>query len=545
MEIIMDFLTVKNLSFSYPGATEKAIDSVSFTLKRGEIAVLTGASASGKSTLLRRLKPEIYEVGELCGEILLDGIPIDSVGFDKIGFVMQRCEEAVVTDKVYSELAFGLESMGLNTDEINSRVAEIASYLGIEDWFYKSTSELSGGQLQLLSLASVMVMNPELLVLDEPTASLDPIAREEFYSAIHKLNRELSVTVLIAEHRLDELLPIASRLMIMENGTLAANGSPREIISSLKKNSRAMLSMPSSARLAKELGSVTEIPLTAREGADYLAKSYKNHTRSLPPESYSHEKSAALEFRDVCFRYERGGRDVLDSLSLKIYENEIFTVLGSNGSGKTTALLAACGQLKIYSGEIRVFGKRLSEYRGSSLFNGCLSMLPQEVESLFLFDTVRRELEEIPQDVSALPTNLSHLYDRHPYDLSGGEAQLVALGKILAAKPRLLLLDEPTRALDAEAKRTLADFLRKLKSDGITVVIVTHDIEFAAELSDRCALFFGGRIASLGTPRELFSKNRFFTTEASKISRTHFDGAVTLSDVISLCRLNGEADNGN
>lgn len=542
----MEILAVEDLSFTYPQCSSPAVRDVSLRLERGEFAVICGATGSGKSTLLRMLKRELVPNGEMSGRVTFCGSPLGELSpadsASRIGFVMQRPEQQIVTDKVWHELAFGLENLGVPQDEIARRTAETASYFGIINWYGSDTAELSGGQKQLLNLAAVLVMQPELLILDEPTAQLDPIAASDFIATLRRLNQDFGITILLAEHRLEEVIPVCDRLIIMENGGISANGSPREVIASLRERPELLCGMPAASRLYAALDGRGECPLTVREGRDYIASGFRNEIRSLPVPERTSSGETALEFRDVFFRYEKNSPDVLSGLSLKIMSGELFCILGGNGSGKTTALSAAAGILRPYCGDIRIFGKKQKDYRNRSLYRECLAMLPQDVQTVFLRNTVREELDEVGADLSALPYDLSHLLDKHPYDLSGGEQQLTALAKVLAAKPKLLLLDEPTKGMDAATKQGIADVLKKLRDSGITVVSVTHDVEFAALCADRCAMFFGGQIVSAGAPEEFFTANTFYTTAVSRMTRGIFDRTAVLSDAVELCRLNGSRE---
>ena len=540
----MEILKVENLTFSYPLCSSPAVKNVSFDVNEGEFVVLCGATGSGKSTLLRLLKREIAPLGEKSGCIKYKSTPIDAM-FAKdsacsLGFVMQNPEQQTVTDKVWHELAFGLENVGLPQSVIARRIAEMASYFGIEHWYEKSVSELSGGQKQLLNLASVMVMNPDILILDEPTAQLDPIAASDFITTLKKLNSDFSLTVIIAEHRLEELIPICDKLIILEEGRVLDNAPPREVIANLDDKDKILCMMPAAARLYHALSAEGICPLTVREGRQFIVRNYSNQIRSLNSEKYIHGNQPALEFHDVYFRYDRETPDILQGVDFTVYENEIFCILGGNGSGKTTSLNVAAGLLKPYSGTVRVFGKKIKEYKNQTLYRECLSLLPQDVQTVFLKNTVREELDDVKADVGNLPFDISHLYEKHPYDLSGGEQQLVALAKVLATKPRLLLMDEPTKGLDANKKSDMIAILKRLKAIGVTVVIVTHDVEFAAMCADRCALFFRGQIVSCGVPDEFFSENSFYTTAASRMSKDYFERSVTVERVAEFCRLNGK-----
>lgn len=540
----MEILAAEHLSFTYPACAEKALDDVSFSVEKGEFLAVCGATGSGKSTLLRMLKRELAPRGERSGAVRFRGKPLESFGSREsaggIGFVMQRPEQQIVTDKVWHELAFGLENLGVPTEAIRRRAAEIAGFFGIGDWFDRDVSELSGGQKQILNLAAVMVMRPEVLVLDEPTAQLDPIAAADFLATLARLNREFSLTVVIAEHRLEDMLPAADRLLALRGGRALAFGGARETAAALREDPVLLEGMPAAVRLFSRLGGSGPCPLTVREGRRFVEGTYGNRVRSLPAREYRHADAPALSFSDVWFRYGRSSPDVLRGLCFTVYEGEIFCILGGNGSGKSTALAAAAGTEKIYAGTIRVFGKKLGEYRNQSLYRECLALLPQDVQTVFLANTVREELRDAGADAGELPFDLSGLMERHPYDLSGGQQQMVALAKALAAKPRLLLLDEPTKGLDAGAKKGVVSVMKKLKASGMTIAAVTHDAEFAAACADRCAMFFRGEITSCGVPAEFFAENNFYTTAANRMTRDYYDGVVTVEDAAELCLENGK-----
>ena len=542
----MEILAVNDLTFTYPQCSSPALNKISFHLNSGNFAVLCGATGSGKSTLLRMLKRELSPLGDVSGNVLFCGKELsaldDRTSAASIGFVMQRPEQQIVTDKVWHELAFGLENLGVKSDEIYRRIAEMASYFGIGDWFDRDTAELSGGQKQLLNLASVLVMQPQLLILDEPTAQLDPIAAADFIATLKRLNQDFGLTIIMAEHRLEDVVPICDRLIVMEKGSLIADASPSDAVNTLKSRPDILCGMPAASRLYAKLSGSGSCPLTVREGRSFIESNYENTTRGLAQASYVHSDKAALEFKDVYFRYTRDGRDILDGLSFKVYSGEIFCILGGNGSGKTTALSAAAGLLRAYSGKITVLGKKLKDYKNRSLYRECLAMLPQDVQTVFLKNTVREELEECGAELSQLPYDISHLLDKHPYDLSGGEQQLAALAKVLGAKPKILLLDEPTKGLDAASKLNMMSVMRSLREKGVTIITVTHDVEFAAVCADRCAMFFGGKIVSIGTPNEFFSQSSFYTTAVSRMTRGYFDNVATVDDAAKLCRINGRKE---
>ena len=534
----MEILTVKNLNFTYPLCQKPAVQDISFQIQKGEFIVLCGATGCGKSTLLRLCKPELLPNGQKSGQIFLNQKEISALSPEesasKIGFVMQNPEQQIVTDKVWHELAYGLENLHVSQECIARRIAEMASYFGIGAWYEKATSELSGGQKQLLNLASVMVMQPELLILDEPTAQLDPIAASDFLSVIRKLNQDFGLTVILTEHRLEEAVPLCDRLMIMQSGRLLEFDAPRKAIIKIKEYQNLLSAMPAAARICLTLQPDSETcPLTVREGKILLAEYCQKI--SVPERNYQHSEKKALEMKEVYFRYERHSPDILQGLNLSVYEKEIFCILGENGSGKSTCLKAIANLLKIYSGEIKIFDKKLKYYK-NNLYQNCLAFLPQDVRTVFVRNTVRKELEEAGTELALLPFDTENLLDRHPYDLSGGEQQLAALARVLAAKPKILLLDEPTKGLDAVSKQKITEVLQKLKQSGMTIITVTHDVEFAAECADRCAMFFRGRIMACDTPEKFFSENSFYTTSVSRMTREFCKNIVTIKEAVRLCQ---------
>ena len=541
----MEILKVENLSFAFPGAAQPVLHDVSFRMKAGDFLALIGATGSGKSTLMRLLKRELAPIGSMQGCVYYNGVAqqelSERVSACEIGYVMQRPEQQIVTDKVWHELAFGLENLGLPQSVIRRRVAEMASYFGISDWFERDVSELSGGQKQLLNLAAVMVMQPKILLLDEPTSQLDPIAAADFLNTVSKLNREMGVGVILIEHRLEAVLPVADRVLVLEDGTLQLDLPPAQACERLRSHPVLLDAMPGAVRLFHAVNGVGDCPITVREGRRFLREHFANDVRSLPEAPASRSSETALEFKKVYFRYGREYPDVLKGLNLQVRKGEIFCFLGANGSGKSTLLKLCAGLCRPYSGSIRIFGKKIQQYRGQALYRDCVALLPQDPQTVFLKSSVRDELREVHADPSALPYSLEHLMDRHPYDLSGGEQQLVALAKVLASKPKILLLDEPTKGVDSHAQTAVLEVLQRLKAEGITILLVTHDVEFAARCADRCALFFRGEIVSEDAPARFFDENSFYTTSANRICRGWYEGVATVEDAAELCRRNGGA----
>ena len=549
----MAHFQIEDLTFSYPGADRPTLDRLSLTVERGEYVVLCGRSGSGKTTLLRHLKSVLTPHGTRSGQILFGGVPLEAVSHRdqsaKIGFVMQNPDEQIVTDKVWHELAFGLESLGMEPSLMRLRVAEMASYFGIQSWFHRDVAELSGGQKQLLNLASIMAMQPEVLILDEPTSQLDPIAASDFLNTVKKINIELGTTVIITEHRLEDIFHSADKVIVMEGGKCAAWGDPRTVGAHLwQQGSPMFAALPTPTRVFCESGGTGTCPLTVREGRRWLTESFRGKPLAfIEPEA---EPSAlareiSLQLKDVWFRYEKDSPDVLRGVDLQVPAGCIYAIVGGNGAGKSTTLKAISGICRPYRGKVTLLGKDLRKYKNAQLFRNCLSMLPQDPKSLFVHQTVRQDLEEMGasgqrlQQVSGLCA-VAHLLDKHPGDLSGGELQRAALAKVLLTDPKILLLDEPTKGMDNFFKLTFGKILKDLKARGVTLVMVSHDVEFCADYADLVSMFFDGQILTTETPRRFFGQNSFYTTAANRMSRCLFRNAVTAGDVVRLCRKNQE-----
>lgn len=553
----MEKIKVDNLSFSYPKSDKLALESVSLSIRESEFVVLCGKSGCGKSTLLRHLKKSMNPYGNKLGSVCFDGEEIEDTNdrdaASKIGYVQQNPDNQLVTDKVWHELAFGLESLGYSNSVIKRRVAEMASYFGIQTWFRKSVSELSGGQKQLLNLASVMAMQPEVLILDEPASQLDPIAARDFLSTVHRLNRELGVTIVISEHRLEEIFPLADRAIVMDEGRIIANAKPGEVAIQLagsggEESVHPMYyGMPPVMKLfPKELVRWQDsLPMTLREGRILMEKLFENGTLKLKDGEVHNPvegKEAtigrpAIKLKNLYFRYAKNSDDVLRGLSLEIEEGRLHCLLGGNGSGKSTTLKAICGIIKPQSGKVKLAD------------NLRAAMVPQNPQALFteisceeeVLEGMCYQMLEIEEKVRRTEEMLKlmeieHLRKANPYDLSGGEQQRLALAKVMVSNPDILLLDEPTKGLDPFFKQTLGRILRSLCKENKTIFMVSHDIEFCAEFGDRCSMFFDGEIATSGSAKEFFSGNNFYTTVENKLTRKWCEGIITGEEARSWIR---------
>ena len=543
----MALYQLQELTFTYPGGSAPALDRITLDIQAGEFVTLCGPSGGGKTTLLRQLKPALAPHGSRSGRILFSGLPLDQLPRREqaaaIGFVLQSPEEQIVTDRVWHELAFGLESLGLPREVIRARVAEMAAFFGMEDWFHQDTASLSGGQKQLLNLAAVMAMGPQVLLLDEPTSQLDPIAAQNFLDCLSRLNRELGTTILLSEHRLENALPLSHRCALLEGGRLLYCGSPREAGDWLRETRHPMFqAMPTPMRVwAAAPDTAPPCPVTVGEGRRWLER--RGACRPfdpVPPPPAPPAAPAVLEAEEVWFRYTGDGPDVLRDLNLSVPRGSLFALLGGNGTGKTTLLSLLSGALSPRRGSIRLLGRPLSAWQEDALFHGALAQLPQNPKALFVGRTVAEELADMTCNqgdiarVAAL-CRLEGLLDRHPYDLSGGEQQRAALAKVLLTHPRILLLDEPTKGMDAPFRAVFADILSDLRRQEITILMVTHDVEFCARYATHCALLFDGGITAQGEPHAFFSQNQFYTTAAVRMGRDLVPGAVTAEELILAC----------
>lgn len=554
----MALFEVKDLRFAYLTKPDKPVlENINLSIEKGEYITVCGKSGSGKTTLLKHFKSVLTPHGNHKGEILFRGKALEESDLreqsSKIGYVMQNPDNQIVTDKVWHELAFGLESLGCDQKTIRLRVAEMASYFGIQSWFHKSVADLSGGQKQLLNLASIMAMQPEVLILDEPTSQLDPIAATDFLNTVRKINLELGTTIVITEHRLEDILHASDRVIVMDDGKIIADDEPHKIGEMLKEEGNDMFAaMPSPVQIFYGAGGSGSCPLTVREGRDWLTNHFKDKSikvKSIPEKIIEEDdKNPALSVKEVWFRYKKDLPDILKGVSFDVPKASLFAIVGGNGTGKSTTLKSITNICKPYRGKIIIDGKRIEKYTDNELFNGNMAMLPQDPQSLFVKKTVREDLEEMLKGTReekesqvlkvAETCEIKDLLESHPYDLSGGEQQRAALAKVLLTNPKLLLLDEPTKGIDSFFKLKFAEILKKLQSQGVTILMVTHDVEFCAKYADYVSMFFDGDIITTNTPDRFFSANSFYTTAANRMSRHIFDNATTNEGVIKLCQMN-------
>ena len=565
----MEILRVDGLKFSYPNQLKKALNNINFSIDEGDFVLICGESGCGKSTLLRHLKPELSPHGQVSGDIYYYSQKINDYSSkqiaSEIGYVLQNPDSQIVTDKVWHELAFGLENMGLDTQSIRLRVAEMASFFGIQGWFRKNVNDLSGGQKQLLNLASIMAMQPKILILDEPTSQLDPIAAKDFIDTLVRINKELSTTIIMTEHNLEDIYSVCDKVIVMEDGKVICNDTNYKVVDILSgdKNHKMFKSLPTPSKIYNQLNGYLEgaskSPLTVKDCRQWLNDSMDEVTITKLDDTETEiniskkDREIAIELKDVYFQYNKISEPTIRDLSFKVYKGEIYSILGGNGTGKSTTLSLVARQRKPQRGKIFINNIEMKKYNNKSLYENNLALLPQNPQYLFVFETVREDLEEvlilqnkdreyIDKEVKRVSKllDIEHLLEHHPYDLSGGELQRAGMAKVMLLNPKIILLDEPTKGLDAYCKEEIGKMLMKLRDMGVTIVVVSHDIEFSARYSDRCAMFFDGSIVSEGTPKEFFIGNNFYTTVSNRIARNIFEDTLIYEDVVSLCKKNIE-----
>ncbi len=575
-------LSCEHVSFCYPRQTDNAIEDISFSIGEAEFVVLCGQSGCGKTTLLRHFKKNQIPFGTGSGKLFYRGSDLETMddreSAARIGFVGQNPDTQLVTDKVWHELAFGLENLGVPGEQIRRRTAEIAQYFGMESWFRRPVSELSGGQKQLLNLASVVIMQPDVLLLDEPTAQLDPIGTGRFLDTLRRLNRDLGTAVLLSEQRLEEVVPMADRVLIMHQGHLVADSVPEQCAAKLEAYERdhnealpiasAMpvavrvwkachyrdeASSPVSIRQGKswlsdrvrkigQIGEVTEagskrnmatdaVRKTGQTGEPIKSAVSNRHIRHRTKRAVS---ETALFVDRLCFGYQKDQR-VLEDFTMRVPKGTLYAVVGGNGSGKSTALKAIMGICKPRRGKVKAAGKiRFLAQNPKSLFTELTAA--EELMAMLLPENGGAGLKEADR-TQRVGEMLSYLEltaqrEQNPMDLSGGQQQRLALGKMLLTEPDILLLDEPTKGLDGAFKEKLAELLKDLCSKGKTVVLVSHDMEFCARYADRCGLLFDGKLISEGETRAFFGENVFYTTAAQRMSLGVCEDCLLAEDII-------------
>ena len=487
----MEIIKTEALSFTYPKVSEKALDSVSISVESGELVLLCGRVGSGKSTLLRLLKNELAPNGVMEGSL--------NVSAKKVAYVSQCAEHTFVSERVRGELAFALENEGMDSDRISLKIGELASFFNLAAILDKKLSELSGGEKACVAVAAAVIADADLLLLDEPLAQLDPKSAEELISLVRRLNSELGMTVIIASHITDGLTELCTRMILLDGGRLACDGTPNK----LSQLDECLPFFPIYTSLFEER------PLTVRD-AQRCQKRFEEKPY-IPSEKTADD---AVSLRHISFAYSKNSPDVLSDLTLGVKRGERHFIIGANGSGKTTLLKLIAGIKKSYSGKVKCGGR--------------CAYVPQEPRYLFTEDSVGEEISA----QTAKRFSLDKFLKRHPYDLSGGQLQLLAFAKVSELGFDILLLDEPTKSLDFEGKALVRAELDELKKQGKTVIIVSHDLDFAGECADSISFLSDGFIALTGDRRDVLSSMSFYTTQIRRITASYLSSAVSAEDFL-------------
>ncbi len=540
---------VENLIYYYPDAEKPALSGINLSIKEGEFVLVAGASGSGKSSLARVLSgliPDFYG-GRFGGKVYFQEKEMRAIDRRKlarqVGMVFQDPEKQLVMNGVEAEIAFGLENLGLPQKEMFRRVAEVISFLGLTELRQEFTANLSGGQKQKLVLAAVLAMQPRVLVLDEPTSQLDPVAAEDFFNLVKRLNEEMGFTIILIEQRLERCFHLADRVVIMEGGRVVQDGAPDQAARWAAGSGLSLI--PPVARFFSVLG-FASLPVTVKEGRRQLGQLLSGRPLSGGPDlrkapaSSSAGQTPLLEVKNLWFTYPNG-REALQDINLKVSAGEFVAILGENGSGKSTLLKNMVGLLQPGRGRVLIKGSDMSKNRGWHP-GRLVAYLSQNPNDYLFQDTVEDELLFTMknfgmEDDGIVDGLLKELQiGRHrrvnPRDLSSGERQRVALASVLVTRPELLVLDEPTRGLDYRLKAGLGSFLAGRAAAGAGVVLVTHDVEFAAEYASRVVMMFAGRIVSEGTRHETLGQSVFYSTQIGKLCRGLCDGILTFDEAV-------------
>ncbi len=534
----------EHLSYRYPGATSAILEDLSFEVREGEFLLIIGPSGSGKSTLLRCLNglvPHFYG-GQISGRVFVDGRDPVALGprgmAGSVGFVLQDPEAQFVVERVEDELAFALENQGQDPVVMRKRVEEALDQLGIVALRGRSVNTLSGGERQRVAIAAVMTLQPQLLVLDEPTSQLDPQAAEEVLDTLVRLNQDLGLTVVLSEHRLERVVQYADRILYLPGeGRPPILGEPRAVLAQVELT-------PPIITLAKALG-WSPLPLTIKEGRRFVARAATAPAAqpSPAPRATAASSTSVVSVSHLGFSYN--GHPALDGVSLDVRQGEFVALMGRNGSGKTTLLKQLVGLLRPQRGEVEIVDPRSHQAlntRRAAVEDiiGIVGYVPQNPNALLFNDTVRQELDFTrrghrlpPADHEALLGTLglaAHAED-YPRDLSVGERQRVALASILVAEPQILLLDEPTRGLDYAQKEALVAFLQAEKARGRTIIMATHDVELVAGCADRVVLLGDGQVVVDGPARQVMAESLVFASQINKLYRD--PALLTVEDVLA------------
>lgn len=546
-------IRINKLTFSYPGTKTLALEDIQFSIQKGDFLVLAGTTGSGKTTLLKQLKQELLPAGQKKGEVLYKGQAIADIkqtsSAQEIGFVAQNPQMQPIMATVIEELAFPLENLGYSSDVINSRIAELANFLGLDKFLTRSIKTLSGGQVQLVNLASVLALKPEIILLDEPTAQLDPTTAQNFLNVLRQVHDELGTTIVLTEHRLSRVLGLANRLVVLQAGKLLCDGSVSEGL-------RKMAKMPELSEFVPPIPHfflqhripVATLPLSIPAGRHLLVAGGERFRlkRDLKPQLVS-QGIRLLAAKNITLDFN--GHVVLRHLNLELSQGDWLAIIGKNGSGKSTLLSVLAGLLKPQHGKVRLKNQVVWKL-SNQLRLQKIAYLSQNPLEQFSGKTVREELEDqnrltdepfTTRRIVTLMTELqlTDVANHNVFDLSGGQQQLLGLGICLVTQPKVLLLDEPTKGLDPTTKEKLGTILKRVHAQGTTIVMASHDMNFCARYAKQCTFMFNGQVNPPVTSRKFFTQNFIFTTAINRLLANQVPTALFADDVTKLTTVKG------
>lgn len=529
-------IKIREFSFTYNGADRPALQNINLAIEDGQFVLLTGASGGGKSTLCRcfnGLVPHFYG-GTISGKAEVQGMDIlehpPRELATKVGMVFQDPENQLVTTDVEREIAFGLENLGYPKNLIARRIEEALDTVGIARLRFARNNELSGGEQQKVAIASVLALHPEILVLDEPTSELDPQSAEEVLRLLERLNDELGLTVILIEQRLDRVVHLVDRMLVMGDGKIIADGTPGEVMGG--DTDELGIGLPPVIRLMRELPgkdlALNRLPLTVKDARLRLQKVL----RGVKAAEFSDgvpDPEAVLNVDKLWFSY--GERAVLRNINMDIDRGGFIAIMGRNASGKTTLVKQLNGLLKPSKGRVRLEGvdtrkstvAELSRQVGYVFQNPNDHLFADTVEDEIAFSLRNRGADEaqIARAVEGMldEFELGRYRKSYPRNLSGGEKQRVALASVLVGEPKVIVLDEPTRGMDFVLKKKLVNYLDDYRRRGNTVIMVSHDVETIAECAQRVVLLSEGRVVVEGSKREVLSKALLFSPQINRLAQ--------------------------
>jgi len=523
-------INIENLTYCYPESKGRALENINIGIDAGEVIFVCGTSGSGKSTLGKCIAgtvPHFYG-GTISGEVKINNKPLASMEHSerakKITVVFQDPERQLFMNKVHREIAFGLENVGINPSQIKRRVWETMQFTNILELWDRDIKTLSGGQKQKVALASAIAYLPECIIFDEPTSQLDPLASEEIIGLITKINKELGITMIIIEQRIEKCFDICDKILLLKNGKVSFFGKREELyeLDTIETDNYLPLYM----RLSKYMKQIS-MPISSRETKTMITNRSKEMKNKLIPESIKTKDSKEILIKISGLKVSYGNQEAIKKINSSINKGDLIGVFGPNGAGKTTFLKAIMG-LNKYSGSIKILESEVNRLSSSKIGEilGYVSQNPNDYiskdtiydELKFTLDNFNKKNYEIIDEILK-ELELFEIKDKNPRDLSGGERQRVAIASVLVNKPEILLLDEPTRGLDLKLKQNLGNILRKLNNNGTTIVLVTHDIEFASEFCNKYLLIFNGEIISEGSREQVLKDGIYYTTFFNKLFR--------------------------